>query len=140
MRPAVRAAFWLGFVAWTDLVGHEDVRRQIDAAVGDGGDHGDQLQRRDGDFLADGDGADRGRAASDLTGRSRPRVSPGSSTPERDAESEVADVLVELVGAELERKLDGGDVAGFGERLVATVIDAEAAIALVVVDDAAERW
>ncbi len=46
------------------------------------------------------------------------------------AEAEVADVLIELVGADLERELDGGHVAGRLERLCATGITADTAFAL----------
>ena len=72
-----------------------------------------------------------------LTGRSRPRVSPGSSTPGALAEAEVANVLVEAVLAHLQRQLDGGHVAGVLQRLMHRD-DAEV-VALVVVNDAARR-
>ena len=72
-----------------------------------------------------------------LTGRSRPRVSPGSSTSGARAEAEVANVLIELVGADLERELDGGHVAGLLQRLVHR--NHAVVFALVVVNDAAGR-
>ena len=52
------------------------------------------------------------------------------------AETEVVNVLIEAVGADLERQLDGGDVAGLLKRLV----DGDrrrSAVALVVMNDAA---
>ncbi len=54
------------------------------------------------------------------------------------AESEGANVLVEAVGADLERELDGGNVAGPRKR-GRDRNDAESAIALVVVNDAAGK-
>ena len=86
------------------------MRRQIHAAVGDGRNHGDQLQRRDGDFLADGDGADR----RGLPTADRPQQAArfaGQLDIGTRAEAEVANIFVELVGADLQRQLDGGHVA-----------------------------
>ena len=57
------AAGVLPLAALINLARHQHVRRQIDAAIGDGGNHRDQLQRRDGDLLADGDRADGRRPA-----------------------------------------------------------------------------
>ena len=85
--------------------------RQVDAAVGDGGDHGDQLHRRDGDLLADGDGAD-GGAAPALDGLQQAARLAGQFDAGAGAEAEGANVLIEAVGADLERELDGGHVAG----------------------------
>ena len=70
-----------------------------------------------------------------LVGRSRPRVSPGSSHAGALAEAEVANVLIEAILADLERELDGGHVAGARERR-GYGNDAHAAVALVVVNDA----
>ena len=70
-----------------------------------------------------------------LGGRSRPRVSPGSSAPVRLPNPKIANVFVESVGAHLQGELDGGHVAGFLERLV----DGNHAhvLALIVVNNAA---
>ncbi len=69
-----------------------------------------------------------------LAGRSRPRVSPGSSSAGAGAETEFANVVVEVVGSHLEREFDGGHVAGVLQRLVDW--DDAIVVALVVVDDA----
>ncbi len=91
------------------------------------------MQRGDGDFLADGDVADRrGMPVVDRAQQSARFAGKLDAGPR--SESEVADVLVELVGAELERELDGADIARLGECL-GDGDGAEATIALVVVND-----
>ena len=69
-------------------------------------------------FLADGDGADGGR----LPLLDRPQQAArfaGQLDAGALAEAEVANVLVEAVGADLERQLDGAHVAGALQRLMA---------------------
>ena len=97
--------------------GHQHVRRQIDAAVGDGRNHRDKLHGRDADFLADGDGADRSRSPLVRRAQQAARFA-GQFDAGAAAEAEIANVFVEVVRAHLERELDGSHVAGMLQALV----------------------
>ncbi len=110
------------------------MRRQIHAAIGDGGNHRNQLQWSDADFLADGDGANGRRAPLGRSAQQAARLARQLHTGTA-AETEAANVLVEVVGTHLEGELDRGHVAGVLERLV----DRNDAVvfSLVVVNDAA---
>src|ERR1019366_6344157 len=110
------------------------MRRQVDAAVGDGGDHGDQLNWRDGYLLANGDGAD-GGATPALDWLQQAAGFAGQLDAGAGAEAEVTNVLIEAVRADFEGHLDSAYVARFLQRLV-DWDDAEV-LPLVVVDDAA---
>ena len=118
----------------TGRSGHQHVRRQIDAAIGDRRNHRDQLHRRDGNFLADGDGADR-RVAPPVHGPQQSARLAGQFDAGPGAESKVANVLVELVRAHLQRQLHRGHVARVLQRLVHR--NHAEVVALVVVNHAA---
>ena len=129
-----------GLLVWVcciRLIRKKDVRGQVDATVGDGGDHGDELNRCYGDFLADGDGAD-GGAAPALGWLKQSAGFAGEFDAGAGAEAEGANVLIEAVVADFEREFDGGDVAGSSQSR-GDGDDAHAAIGLVVVDDAAGK-
>ncbi len=118
------------------LVGHEDVGWQISATVGDGGDHADELDRGDGDFLADGEGTD-GRGLPAADGTKQTAGFTGKLDAGARAEAELLDILIELVGADLECEFNGGDIRRFREGSGHGNY-AEPAIALVVVNGAAK--
>src|ERR1039458_785018 len=92
------------------LARHEHVRRQIDSAVGDGGDHRDQLQRRYRNLLPDGDGPDRRRTPLAYRPQQATRLA-GPLRAGARAETEVADERIEVVRPQLESQLDGGRLA-----------------------------
>src|SRR5580692_6982000 len=109
------------------------MRRQKDAAIGDGGDHGDELNGRYGDLLADSDGADGGRAPLGWWTQQAAGFA-GKLYAALRAEAKVADVLVEAVWAHAQGELDGGYVAGVLKSLMNG--DDSVVFALIVVNGA----
>ncbi len=116
----------------TDLIRHENSWRKIGAAICDRRHHGDELHGCHADFLADGDRADR-RAVPSVCGAQQTAGFAGKFQAGAAAEAEVANVLIEAIGADLEGHLDGGDVAGAREGC-GNGYDAHAAVAFVIVN------
>ena len=72
---------------------------------------------RDGDLLADGDGAD-GRRAPLVHSLEQAAGFAGHLGAGSAAKAEVADVLVEAVRANFQRHFDGGHIAGLFQRFM----------------------
>ena len=113
------------------------MRRQVNASIGNGRNHGDKLNRRNADLLADGDGAD-GRGAPFVHRLEQAAGFSGHLGAGSASKAEVMNVLGETALANLEGQLDGGHVTGSGQRLGDGDFS-RGALALVVVNDAAGK-
>ena len=115
---------------------YEHVRRQIDASIRDGRNHGHQLQWCNRDLLANGDGTD-GRRSPLFHWAKQTAGFAGQLHAGACAEAEVVDILAELILADPQRQFYRSHIAGHLERLMDW--NHSIMLALIVVNDSSRE-